>query len=264
MSFNNMVSEKLLAYVYALADPREDGALKDRIFYIGKGNGNRCFNHAHIAMGGEPLKEGEHKLGKIREIRSAGRDVEVLIVSHGMTDPQAHALETALIPLLGDTNKVAGHGDRQYWLTENQVNEVFDKPVERGDLELFRDNVPFVSLNQQNTTTLLEEGYEAKVAQATLGDWNLNVQDSRRVDCVVGVKNSLIVAIFETEKTPDNITRFDRLAAKAKGAHGRSRFSGTRRIDLEEHLRGRTVWHEGRVLSKIRPGAGCQTFPAMT
>jgi len=261
--FNAMVSARLAAYVYALADPRENGALKDRIFYIGKGNGNRCFNHAKIEMGGEPLNEGEHKLAKIREIRSAGNKVEVLIVHHGLTDPEAHALETVLIPLLGDTNKVAGHGDRGSWLTENQVKEIHDRPIERGDIDLLRRNVLFVSLNQQDTIKLLKEGVEDEVAQATLGNWNLNVRDSRRVDCVVGVKNSLILSIFETEKTPDNITRFDRLSAATKGAHGRSRFFGTRRDDLEEQLRGRTVHQEGQVLSKIRPGAGCQFFPAM-
>ena len=66
MPFNAMVSAKLAAYVYALADPREDGALKDRIFYIGKGKENRCFNHANIEMDGEPLNEGEHKLARLR------------------------------------------------------------------------------------------------------------------------------------------------------------------------------------------------------
>jgi hypothetical protein len=257
-----MVSAKLAAYVYALADPRAGGALKDRIFYIGKGNGNRCFNHAKIEMDGEPLKEGEHKLAKIREIRSAGHDVEVFIVRHALTDPEALALEAALIPMLGETNKVAGHGDRGLWLTENKLKEMHDKPIERGDIDLLRGNVLFVSLNQQDTTKL-SKGVEDEVAKATLGNWNLNARDSRRVDCVVGVKNSLIISIFETEKTPDNITRFDRLSAPTKGAHGRSRFFGTRRGDLEEQLKGRTVRHEGQVLSKIRPGAGCQFFPAM-
>jgi len=57
-----------------------------------------------------------------------------------------------------------------------------------------------VSLNQQDTTKLLN-GVEDEVAQASLGNWNLNVRDSRRVDCVVGVKNSLILSIIETEKT---------------------------------------------------------------
>jgi len=54
-----------------------------------------------------------------------------------------------------------------------------------------------VSLNQQDTTKLLN-GVEDEVAQASLGNWNLNVLDSRRVDCVVGVKNSLILSIIET------------------------------------------------------------------
>ncbi|RPE67416.1 hypothetical protein EDD53_1825 [Pacificibacter maritimus] len=262
MPFNAMVSAKLAAYVYALADPREKGALKDRIFYIGKGNGNRCFSHAQIETDGAPLNEGEHKLAKIREIRSAGNDVEVLIVSHGLTDTQAFSLETALIPLLGDTNKVAGHGDREFWLIENHVKELYDRPIERGDIDLLRGNVLFVSLNKQDATKLLK-GVDDEVAHATLGNWNLNVRDSRRVDCVIGVKNSLILSIFETEKTSDNITRFDRLSAPIKGAHGRSRFFGTRRGDLEERLRGRTVRQDGQVLSKIRPGAGCQFFPAM-
>lgn len=263
MPFNAMVSAALAAYVYALADPRGDGTLKDRIFYIGKGNGNRCFDHAKMMMDGEPLNEGEHKLAKIREILSAGNDVEVHIVRHGLTDPEAHALETALIPLLGDTNKVAGHGDRGFWLTENQIKEIHDRPIERGDIDLLRRNVLFVSLNQQDTATLLK-GAEDEVAHATLGNWNINARDSRRVDCVVGVKNSLIISIFETEKGPDNITRFDRFSAETKGAHGRSRFFGARRSDLEEQLRGRTVHQDGLVLSKIRPGAGCQFYPAMT
>lgn len=257
-----MVSAKLAAYVYALADPREQGALKDRIFYIGKGNGNRCFSHAEIKTDGMQLEEGEHKLAKIREILNSGNKVEVFIVNHGLTDQEAHSLETALIPLLGNTNKVAGHGDRGFWLTENHVKEIYDTPIERSDIDLFRKNVLFVSLNQQDATKLID-GVENDVARATLGNWNLNVRDSRRVDCVVGVKNSLILSIFETEKSPDNITRFDRLLATTKRAHNRSRFFGTRRGDLEEQLRGRTVRQEGQVLSKIRPGAGCQFFPAM-
>jgi uncharacterized protein len=187
----------------------------------------------------------------------------VIIVRHALKDEEALALEAALIPLLGDTNKVSGHGDRKFWLTENQVKEMHDKPIERGDIDLLRGNVLFVSLNQQDTTKF-SNCIGDEVAQATLGNWNLNAQDSRRVDCVVGVKNSLIISIFETEKTPDNITRFERFSAPTKRAHGRSRFFGTRRADLEEQLKGRTVQHEGQVLSTIRPGAGCQFFPAMS
>ena len=43
--FSAIVEEKLEWYVYALIDPR-DG----RLFYIGKGKGNRVFAHAHEAI----------------------------------------------------------------------------------------------------------------------------------------------------------------------------------------------------------------------
>lgn len=266
MQFNVMVTSQLKAYVYALADPRIKGTLADRVFYIGKGNGNRCYNHAHLerSLGEEPLHEEEHKLGRIREIRHSGRDVEVLIVDHGMSDDAALGLEAVLIPLLGDTNKVSGHGDRNLWLTRNQINEAYDRPIERGYVALFRGNILFVSLNRQEKASLLQTGDEASLAQATLGAWNLSAERSARVDCIVGVKNGLIVSIFETVKISANTTDFQRIKSEKKRAHGRSRFVGNRRLDLEESLRGRSVFNKQTMLSRIRPRAGCQYFDAMS
>ena len=267
MQFNTMVTSQLKAYVYALADPGKKGRLSDRVFYIGMGNGNRCFNHAHLerSLGEEPLDEEEHKLGRIREIRRSGADVEVLIVDHGLSDEAAHHLEAVLIPLLGDTNKVSGHGDKNLWLTRNQINEAYDRPFERGDVALFRGNILFVSLNGQDTGTLLQSGNEARLAEATLGNWNTSAERSARVDCIVGIKNGLIVSIFETVKSGANTTDFDRIKREKKGEHDRSRFVGNRRLDLEENLRGRSVFHEQVMLSKIKAsGGGCQYFDAMT
>lgn len=221
LQFNVMVTTQLKAYVYALADPRNDGALPDRVFYIGKGNGNRCFNHAHLerSLYEEPLDEEEHKLGRIREIRHSGGEVEVLIVAHGMSDEAAHDLEAVLIPLLGDTNKVSGHGDRNLWLTRNQINEAYDRPIERGDVPFFQGNILFVSLNRQDTVSLLQAGEEARLAQATLGDWNLSAERSARLDCIVGVKDGLIVSIFETVKSSAIVTKFLRIEGETKRAH---------------------------------------------
>lgn len=263
--FNAMATEKLGAYVYALSDPREKGALKDRIFYIGKGNGNRCFNHAQAERGrqDQPLNEGEHKLDTIRDIHSENRSVEVCIVAHGMDDIQAHALEAVLIPLLGGTNNIAGHGDRLLWLSTNQIDELYDKPIERHDVDLFRGNVLFVSLNRQDTNALLQRDAVPQLEEATLGAWNLGEAHSKTVDCVVGVKNGLIISIFKTEKNSEGVTRFERYPPKKPRAHGRSRFYGTPVPELEHKLRARSVFEDDRMLSKVRPGAGCQFFPAM-
>lgn len=43
--FTQKVIEELQSYVYALVDPRND-----HIFYIGKGKGNRVFQHAENAL----------------------------------------------------------------------------------------------------------------------------------------------------------------------------------------------------------------------
>ena len=39
-SFSRSIAKELKSYVYLYIDPRND-----EIFYVGKGNNNRCFSH---------------------------------------------------------------------------------------------------------------------------------------------------------------------------------------------------------------------------
>jgi len=54
--FSSIVCERLQYYIYALIDPR-DG----KIFYIGKGSGNRVFDHARSARQQMSILDGETK-----------------------------------------------------------------------------------------------------------------------------------------------------------------------------------------------------------
>ena len=112
--FSAIVEEKIEWYVYALVDPR-DG----RIFYIGKGKGNRVFAHAADAIDGDHETE---KLQLIREILAAGKEVDTLILRHGISNEKtAYLVESVLIDFSttllnrgvdlrsGLTNLVAGH-----------------------------------------------------------------------------------------------------------------------------------------------------------
>lgn len=103
-AFSDEISQRLDAYVYRLEDPR-DGTT----FYIGKGRGNRVFQHQRMAAGGDPGL----RYDRIREIRAAGLEPRIRIHRHGMTDETAHEVEAALIDAYATeqlTNLVSGHG----------------------------------------------------------------------------------------------------------------------------------------------------------
>ena len=110
LSFLPGVAERLGYYVYALRDPRT-GA----VFYVGKGQGDRVFQHARYAKR-VPGSENavQLKLDRIREIQESGRDVVVEIIRHGLDEVAAFHVEAAVIDalrLLGVdlANAVSGH-----------------------------------------------------------------------------------------------------------------------------------------------------------
>lgn len=102
--FSPFVAERLRYYVYLLIDPRTD-----EIFYVGKGRGNRVFEHARAAI--DERGESE-KLGRIREILGCGLEVRHELLRFGLAESVAFEVEAAVIQVLGLTtlsNTVTGH-----------------------------------------------------------------------------------------------------------------------------------------------------------
>jgi len=103
--FPKSVSEQLKYYVYTLRDPRNR-----KVFYVGKGTGNRIFNH--VSDANSRNKPKGLKLTTIRQIRAAGKKVGMHVVRHGLEKNEAFEVEAALIEHIGLTdlaNEVAGH-----------------------------------------------------------------------------------------------------------------------------------------------------------
>lgn len=87
--FSKKVVEELGYYVYALIDPRDH-----KIFYIGKGCGNRVFQHCLAAI----LEDDETlKLDTIRAILDSGLEVGHYILRHRLSEEVALQMESLLI-----------------------------------------------------------------------------------------------------------------------------------------------------------------------
>jgi uncharacterized protein len=99
-------------YVYRLIDPRSGNT-----FYVGKGRGDRIFEHARGALKEEEVDQSESgvmglKNGVIQDIRRAGLKALHVIHRHGLESSDlAYEVEAALIDAYpGLTNLVGGHG----------------------------------------------------------------------------------------------------------------------------------------------------------
>ena len=88
--FTPTVFAALAHYVYCLTDPRNG-----EIFYVGRGQGNRVFDHD------AGLEGAEAESRRIGEIKAAKLEVERYILCHGIDNAtEAFAVESAFVGLL--------------------------------------------------------------------------------------------------------------------------------------------------------------------
>jgi hypothetical protein len=124
------VAQRLGWYVYRLIDPRNGDT-----FYVGKGKGNRIFEHAKGALSADKDEDAaDLKLQRIKDISAAGLEVAHVIHRHNIENEDiAFQIEAALIDAYpGLTNKVSGHGAGDYGCrhVEQIVTEYAAKPFD--------------------------------------------------------------------------------------------------------------------------------------
>src|SRR5262249_43027522 len=106
------VVERIKWYVYRLIDPRNG-----ETFYVGKGRGDRLFEHVKGALSAaEDEDTADLKLQRIKDIACARLSVGHVIHRHNIESEEiAFQIEAALIDAYpGLTNKVSGHGAGDY------------------------------------------------------------------------------------------------------------------------------------------------------
>lgn len=159
--FTRSVIEKLGFYVYFLQDPRTE-----EVFYVGKGVGNRVFNHLEGAI--ETDTETE-KLDKIRAIVGSGNTVKHYILRHGLTEEASFEIEAALIDFIGMknlSNMQGGHYSSDYGLkTSDEIMAMYHA-------EVFESSMPILLINinkRYHRESTDEELYDATRKSWVLG-----------------------------------------------------------------------------------------------
>jgi len=100
--FTPDIIKKIKYYVYLLSDP-----ITNEIFYVGKGKGNRVFDHL------KNTTDGSEKSQKIKELKSQGKVPKIEFLVHGVDDEiTIKKVESSIIDLIDKknlTNKVGGY-----------------------------------------------------------------------------------------------------------------------------------------------------------
>lgn len=183
--FSQAVSEKIGYYVYILKDPRSKA-----IFYIGKGKGNRLFNHLNCAM--EDLVINA-KYDMIRDIITAGFQVEHFVLRHKLTEEIALEIESACIDLLGLenlTNKVTGHSTWERGLKNiDEIVQLYDaQPV------TIEEPTIIININRQYKRFMSD----LDLYNATRHRWKVG-EKRKEVQFAIASYNGLVREVFKID-----------------------------------------------------------------
>lgn len=207
-SFKESVKEALQYYVYALVDPRDN-----RIFYIGKGSGDRVFQHAEASFdeNNESLK-----LSTIRDIHQAGLEVAYYIVRHNLTEQEAYLIESTVIDLLTYkafnkkcflTNIVSGHHQWNEGIkSENEINLLYDC---EKIAPLPEEKMLLVSMNRTYKQSKAFGVYKrANDYESARKYWAISSDKAAKIDYILGVYRGIVrIVIKVTGFTPTSKRR---------------------------------------------------------
>lgn len=211
--FSPATVEAICSYVYALAD------VDDRIFYVGKGEGNRVFDHVEEVrrlLNSDPsglLESAEDqdddidilspKQRRIATMLRQGCEPAKYIIREGLTPEQALLIEAALISVLdwqlggALTNHVAGHGTAHFGLkTVEELEATKGEHFRLADLPGLAESEEVVAINVNRRWV------EVVATQSTLldiskGRWKLNKPRADRCRYAIIHANGIVRGVFE-------------------------------------------------------------------
>ena len=213
MRFSNEVCQKIGNYVYRLVDPRNS-----ETFYVGKGVGNRVFQHAQLnnLERDEWENDTSLKTKKILDIQAHGLEVLHVIHRHDISDEAIFEVEAAVIDAFPNLSNIqSGHGSNTRGpMTPNEINDLYALPEIDWEPE---ENLILININNIKDRTSVDAVYHQVQAA-----WRISRDRAESAHYVLAVVQGVVIGAFKAEKWlnathknfPDNIVEGDNMASR--------------------------------------------------
>lgn len=236
--FSPYVQEHIGWYVYLLRDSRDGG-----VFYVGKGTGDRVFQHARDALDLEDGSPTSLKLSRIRDIHRNGGSVQTEILRHGVSSEKAaYEVEAAVIDTLRAIgqpldNIVLGHRHAlNGWASTATVASIYEaEPLPETDEPIVFFKIPNLWTPAMSPADLFE---------ATRGWWKVG-ERVRRARYALAVHKGVTRAAYRIdywrERVPADRIPHERGHSESDN-HKRLGFWGAEAPEVA-HLVNRSIRH---------------------
>ncbi len=205
--FTTATIESIGSYVYCLLDPRDNN-----IFYIGKGKGNRIFDHVndYENMQTDETKKNSDKIDRIKEIKKNNQEVKHFILKHELSDSTAIQLESCLIDLFTHsefnfnhdlTNLISGHGSWDKGIKTVEEIEILYSATQLDKKDI-NHNILIININNSYKR-------ENDVYEATRKSWKINLEKAKKVDYVLAEYRGIVRQVFKPTTWSQNSKRVE-------------------------------------------------------
>jgi len=184
--FSSSTIEHLKNYVYQLRNP-----ITGEVFYVGKGSGNRVFEH--VRKINEINANDSPKVKLIQKIHLSGKKVIEEIIAYDLTKREALLIESSVIKSHSlDKLTNINHGYQgNVPVKVNEIEIAISEPIEK-----FPYNVLFLKINRLWKNSSSEE----ELYDAIRGYWRLSKKKFSKIDFVIGVTNGISRVIVKPKE----------------------------------------------------------------